>query len=193
MVTMTLICLFGDQITMENRDIKLKEKIEKKYQIYQENILEKENYYNDLKVIPKSFPEIDGKCGTFFHMITKKEEIVPCKLGHCKYRCPKVYNYNPLIDDTEEHRMICQKRLDKIDYLKDFDIGKYKAYEKYMSTPKGKKDRIVLIDEEHNYIYVLENHKTYILLWTGYDIPKWKMKKELNNYQEYIDTGKILD
>ena len=178
---------------MENRDNKLKEKIEKKYQIYQKNILEKENYYNDLKIVPKSFPEIDGKCGTFFHMITKKEEALPCKAGHCKYKCNKVYEYNPLIKNEEEHRMICQKRLDKIDYLNCFDITKYKAYEKIVSTGKGRRHRIVLIDEEHNYIYILENHKTHILLWTGYDIPNWKMKKELKNYQEYIDTGKILE
>ena len=178
---------------MENRDIKLQEKIEKKYQVYQKNILEKENYYKELKVTPKSYPEIEGKCGTFFHMITKKKEPVPCKLGHCKYSCKEVYKYNPLIDNEEENRMICQKRLDKIDYLEDFDISKYKAYEKMQTTPKGKKHRIVLIDEKHDYIYVLEHHGTHILLWTAYDIPKWKLKKELKKYEEYVKTNKVLD
>lgn len=178
---------------MENRDIKLKEKIEKKYQIYQENILEKENYYKGLRVIPKSYPEIDGKCGTFFHMITRKEEPIPCKLGYCNYKCSKIYEYNPLINNEEEHRMICQKRLDKISYLKNFDISKYKSYEKMVSTPKGKKHRIVLIDDVNSYIYVLEHHKTYVLLWTAYDIPNWKMKKELKKYEEYVKTKNILE
>lgn len=178
---------------MENRDIKLQEKIEKKYQIYQENILEKDNYYNELKILPKSYPIIDGKCGTFFHMITKKQEPIPCEKGLCRYNCQKIYEYNPLIDSEEEHRMICQKRLDEIDYLKNFDISKFKSYEKMQSTSKGKKHRIVLIDEENSYIYVLEHHKSYILLWTGYDIPKWKLKKELEKYEEYICTNKILE
>lgn len=178
---------------MQNRDLKLQEKIEKKYQIYQENILNKENYYNDLKVIPKLEPQIDGKCGTFFHMITKKKEPVPCDKGACYYNCNKTYEYNPLMENEEEKRMICQKRLDKINYLKDFDISKYKIYEKLESTTKGKKHRIILIDEEHSYIYVLEHHKTYILLWTGYDIPKWRLNKELKKYEEYKRTNKILE
>ena len=178
---------------MKNRDEKLKEKIEKKYQIYQENVKNNDLKYNDLNIYPKSYPEIDGKCGTFFHMITTKLEPIPCKLGHCKYNCTNLYEYNPLLNDETEARMICQKRLDCIDYLKNFNIEKYKAYEKYVSSPKGIKHRIILIDEEHSYIYVLENHKTHILLWTGYDIPYWKLKKELKNYEQYIKTNTILE
>lgn len=193
MVIAILIYLCGDQELMENRDIKLQEKIDKKYEIYQENILNNDIKYNDLRIVPKSYPEIDGKCGTFFHMITKKKEDIPCKLGHCMYNCNKLYQYNPLINDKVEPRMICQKRLDKIEYLKDFNIENYKCYEKMMSTSKGRKHRIVLIDEEHSYIYVLEHHGTYILLWTAYDIPKWKLKKELENYNKYIETNNILE
>ncbi len=178
---------------MTNRDDKLKEKIEKKYKIYQENIINNNLEYNHLKIYPKSLPEIDEKCGTFFHMITKKFEKTPCQLGHCKYHCNDLYEYNPLLNNDTESRMICQKRLDCIDYLKDFKLDKYKTYEKYVSTTKGIKHRIILIDEDHSYIYVLENHKTHILLWTGYDIPHWKLKKELKNYEQYIKTGKILE
>ena len=190
---MNLIYLYGSQEIVKNRDIKLNEKIERKYQIYQNNIINKENYYKDLKVIPKSYPEIDGKCGTFFHMITKTMEKIPCKSGCCKYNCQELYEYNPLIENEDEKRMICQKRLDKISYLENFDISQYKSYEKMQTTPKGKKHRIILIDEVHSYIYVLEHHKTYVLLWTAYDIPKWKLKKELRNYEEYIKTNKILE
>ena len=93
-------------------------------------------------------------------MITKKLETIPCQFGHCKYNCTKLYEYNPLLNDE------------------------------YVSSSKGRKHRIILIDEKHSYIYVLEHH---ILLWIGYDIPHWKLKKELKNYEQYIKTKTILE
>ena len=60
---MILIYLCGSLVLMENRDEQLKEKIEKKYQIYQENVKNNDLKYNDLNIYPKSYPEIDGKCG----------------------------------------------------------------------------------------------------------------------------------
>ena len=130
MVIAILIYLCGDQELMENRDIKLQEKIDKKYEIYQENILNNDIKYNDLRIVPKSYPEIDGKCGTFFHMITRMQDEV--------HRTAITYHRNlrgKITSELDSIRGVGEKRRNElITHFKTVENIKKASFEELMNV-----------------------------------------------------------
>ena len=167
-----------------------KVEVEKKYSLYKIEFIDGSVSVNGKRVGLKTYPMIDGKCGTFFHIISKGVEnshreliILPCK--ECKFEnpCLDFHEYNPLLHDLREKRAICPERLEKIDYLVDFFTTPHlKIWEKEHPSKKGVKKRVLFYNEEKNYLVVLEDREIYYILWTaypvGYESRKEKLLKE---------------
>lgn len=165
--------------------------VEEKYDHFCQEIIIKKNYIDGIKIGRKKYPLIDDKCGTFFHMITKEKENVPCKKYACndnQYQYAYHFSYNPLLNDPKEPRQICPLRLEALN-LTDFFNRPLKIWEKKVHTESGQRTRILCLDDKNRYMVVLDKNinKNYIILWTGFPIIyDWQMNKFLEEYEEYF-------
>lgn len=174
---------------MKYNDSNIEQAVNSKYNHYQNHFLNKKITYDGLPIIPKRYPKYDNKCGTFFHMITKEKETVPCHKNPCPSDpCSYHFQYNPLINLEKEPRHICPHRLSCLN-LSGFFNRQLLIWEKELSKPKGKKERILCYDPKNRYLVILDKNKnnSYVTLWTGYPIVyQWKHNKLLNEYKNYI-------
>ncbi len=179
-------------------DQNIESQVNKKYNFYQIEILNRNLMFNGKKVVPKKFPLIDNKCGTYFHIITTKAEdnrknllSLPCPNIPCTQQCTFYFKYNPLINDATEKRAVCPQRLDNIEFIKDFlTQSNMKIWKKNIGTKNGRKDRILFLDDINNYIVILDERNTYYMLWTAYPIETTKRKNNL--LREYSTSNSII-
>lgn len=171
----------------------IKNAVDLKYRHYTKCFLNKNCYLDGIQIFPKKYPMFDNKCGTFFHMITKEKEEVPCRSNSCrKNECTYHFDYNPLIKLKEEPRHICPFRLMHLN-LDDFFNKPLLIWEKCVTTKKGKRIRILCYDKDSKYLLILDKNKNNgnVMLWTGYPIVyNWKHKKLITEYNQYASNKK---
>lgn len=174
---------------MRYNDSTIINEVNSKYKHYCNEFSLKNCFYDGLPIVPKRFPLFDSKCGTFFHMITKEKENVPCKKNACPNNpCNKHFSYNPLLNLKSEPRQICPYRLDNFN-LNNFFNRPLLVWEKEISTKAGKKNRVLCYDDKSRYLVILDKpkNKNYVMLWTGYPIIySWKHRDLINEYNIYI-------
>ncbi|WP_319370587.1 hypothetical protein [uncultured Ilyobacter sp.] len=172
-----------------NSSIKIS--VDNAYSKYRIEVLDKILIFNSKKIVSKKFPLVDNKCGTFFHIITRNAEDkrgnltqLPCHKTLCNHKCTYYFTYNPLINDPKEKRSICPHRLDNSVILKNFFTQSHlKVWSKNIGTVKGRRNRVLFLDDIKNYLIILDERSTYYMLWTGYPIEtNDRMNKFLREY-----------
>lgn len=167
----------------------IKKHISNNYSYYLDEIVKKKTYLNDVLIERLRFPDIDGYDKSYFHFITKEFKNFNCACPNLFIKCIKNFEYNPLINDSAEPRMICPHRIYCIKFLKNFFSADLWIWEKTTSTPKGRRNRIMLYDYENSYVMALERRNNgKIFIRTAYpvndQITKNKFKKEYLRYNK---------
>lgn len=179
---------------LDYNDNNIKDVVNEKYTYYNESIRIKDNVINGNRLKIKHYPEIDGYCGTFFHIITKdsmNKEISCCPNRMIK--CQKNFNYNPLMEGIYaqgQKRTICPHKISTMYLLEHFFTNpSILIWERLESTPKGKRIRIKLLDVKNKYLVILEKRKNGdIYYWTSYPIDyNYKLDKFKKEYHKYKD------
>lgn len=188
-----------DKFIVEYTNDNIKEILNEKENYYINNIKLPNIYINNINIGWKTYPLIDKYDGTFFHIISKSflnQDISCCPNRLIK--CPKTFEYNPmLVEDYKDNqkRMICPHKIQCLYILKGyFSNNKLLIWSRLETTPKGKRERIKLLNVEQKYIVILEvkpNGK--ILFWTGYPIDfNYKVNKFIKEYNRYKSQGGIF-
>jgi len=138
--------------------------IKKVYAIFKKDFIDRKLLYNGLHVGMKKHPLVDGKEYTFYH-ITHEGNIENERTPDLR-RCERIGWARPVIENGNKWSL------------------------KIWTQKRNGKTRICIwleLENEPDYIVILDFRKTYYMLWTAftlqYDHEKRKREKE---YQEYI-------
>lgn len=183
------------EMLLDYNDDNIHDVIDDKYKFYNENIRILDNTINGNHLKVKHYPEVDGYCGTFFHIITKdymNKEVSCCPNRMIK--CKKDFMYNPLMGreyPKEKKRTICPHKISTM-YILDglFLNTSLLIWERSESTPNGRRIRIKLLDVKNRYLVVLEKRKNGdIYYWTSYPVDyDYKIEKFKKEYYKYKET-----
>lgn len=186
-----------DDFIFEYTNENIEEIVNNKFEYYKSNIRSLQIFFGEKRMGWKKYPLVDGKDGTYFHLITKDYQN---KDGYCCpnmiIKCDRNFNYNPMMSDEypdDKKRTICGHRIQclyLIPYI--FQDSNVLIWSREESTPKGLRIRIKLLDEENKYIIILDKRKDgTILYWTSYPIDEKKInrfKKEYEQNKNNIET-----
>ena len=183
------------ELVLEFTNENIKEVVDDKYNLYNNKVKISENTVDEKKLKIKHYPEVDGYCGTFFHIITKdffNKEISCCPNNLIK--CQKDFKYNPLMGcdySDNKKRTICPHKMNTMHILINFfkEDGLL-VWERSESTPKGRRIRIKIFSLRHKYLVILEKRKNGdVYYWTSYPVDhKYKVEKFKKEYSKYKDT-----
>lgn len=175
----------------------IKEIVEEKHLYFCNQIKPKERFVNKTKIKWKTYPLVDNKDGTYFHIITKDASGSE---GSCcpniLIKCDKDFSYNPLMDDKyKEKRFICPHKIQSMIQLENFfKRDDLKIWSRIESTPRGRRERIKALDVKNKYLVILDKRKNGdILFWTAYPVDyTFKLNKFLKEFNKYKNKASVI-
>lgn len=133
------------------------------YQVFQRDFVITKPEFRGTRLGLKAYPLIEGKEYTYYHF-THDGNVENDRIPNIR-RMERIGFPRPMIDNSLD--------------------GSLKVWR----NKRGSKDRILIFNEDHNYLVVLEDRGRYILPWTAYFVDKAHNKRKLlNEYQEYINA-----
>ena len=150
-----------DLIKLEDYNGSWEEYIEAIYQIFKKDFIDNKTSYKGLKVALKKYPLLKDKEACFWH-ITSQGRI-------------------------EEERTPDLRKCEKIGWIKTIIENYSHKKVRFWISQREREERICLCYGDWEYLVVLVDRKTYILLWTAHPIErehtKRKLKKEYDDYK----------
>lgn len=147
---------------------------EKLYSLFKQDFILTKPTFNNKKVTIRKHPTVFEKEQAFFH-ITSVDTKITHDLNDREpdlRRCERIHWIRPIIEI--QRYMQCLNHCLKI----------------WIEDTKGK-ERIHLLNEEEQFIVVLEERIDYVLLITAYYIEhKHTLKKKLKKYHQYLEKQK---
>lgn len=133
------------------------------YEVFKNSFITNQPLYNDLRVSAQKHPLVDGIHRTFYHITHEGAD--------------------------EANRQPDFRRMERIRFPR-FIIDNNLHSEILIWKNKRKRDtRVLMYNEEENYLVVLTERKDYYLFWTAYVVErKHRQKKLIREYQSYINT-----
>lgn len=148
--------LFEYDTTMD-----LQQYINAVYEIFKENFIYNDVYYDGEKIAIKYTPIRDGKEASFYHLTTS--------------------------GNNEDEREVDLTRCARLSWIKPIIETKHTDI-KIWSNFQKRQTSIKLYYEKANYLVILRERNGYRILWTAYPvIYKHTRKKLLQEYQDFID------
>jgi len=157
-ITGTLI--FPDLIYLDDYQGDFKVFFDVIYAIFENDFIKRQPKYEGLKVVVRKYPEVDGLHRTFYHITHQGED--------------------------ENNRQPDIRRMERIRYPK-FVIEQHKHRDILIwKNRRGKDERILLFNENENYIVVLTERKEFYLFITAYFVETEHRKRSLlKEYETY--------
>lgn len=139
------------------------EYIDALYALFVCDFIKSQNFFNGKKVMCKKHPEVQGKSATFWHIISEG-----------------------LYESTEQERIPHEERCKRLPWIRPIISTSHtlKIWKNSRSTKKGLRERICIALENFEYLVILEERESYVLLWTAYPIEKEYRRKKLKKEYE---------
>ncbi len=133
------------------------------YQIFKKDFVDSKPIFKGHKLAMKKYPIVNDKEYTYYHIT---HEGV-----------------------NEEDREPSMRRMERIGYPRPI-IDKHENEKiRVWKNKRGRKNRILLLHEEENYLVVLEDRGKFIIFWTAYYIEHHnKIRRLIKEYEEYINA-----
>lgn len=133
------------------------------YAIFRNDFVINKHIFEGKRLGLKAHPIVDGKEYTYYHFTHS--------------------------GDIENERIPDFRRMERMGYPKPI-IDKSKCISlKVWRNKRGRKNRILILHEEAQYLVILDDRIDFILPWTAYFIEyKHRLQKYLKEYEEYINA-----
>ena len=153
--------VFPDLITLNDFGGNFNAYFNTVYAIFENDFIKNQPSFAGAKVSVRKYPEVDGLHRTFYHITHQGED--------------------------EENREPDIRRMERIRFPK-FLIQNHKHNEILIwKNKRGNDDRILLFNQNENYVVVLTERKGFFMFITAYTIDKQHRKiKLLKEYEAYI-------
>lgn len=152
--------IFPDLILFSDYEGDFVKYINAVYDIFYNDFIKSNPIYENRKVSVRKYPEVDGMHQTFYHITHQGED--------------------------ESNRTPDIRRMERIKFPR-FVIDNY-THDRILiwKNKRGSDTRILLFNEEENYILILSERKEYYLFITAYYIEKEHRKRKLlREYEAY--------
>ncbi len=133
------------------------------YAVFEQGFIKTRPQYGGLKVAFRKYPEVDGLHRTFYHITHEGED--------------------------EQNRTPDIRRMERIRFPRFvIDNNRHPEILIWRNT-RGKDERILLFNENENYLVVLTQRKEFYLFITAYYVEtKHRKRTLLKEYETYIKT-----
>ncbi|MDH7462182.1 hypothetical protein QEG73_12865 [Chitinophagaceae bacterium 26-R-25] len=133
------------------------------YEVFEQDFIKSSPYFNKQKVSAQKHPEVDGIHRTFYHITHEGEDE--------KSRTPDI------------------RRMERIRFPK-FCITSCPHDDLLVwKNKRGKDTRVLIFNEDQEYLIVLTERNGYYLFWTAYLVEQSHTKRKLiKEYQDFIKT-----
>jgi hypothetical protein len=133
------------------------------YEIFHDHFVHNKPFYNGLRVSAKSYPEVDGIHRTFYHITHEGSD--------------------------EHNRTPDISRMERIRYPKYMiDSCPHNSLLVWKNT-RGRDTRILIFNEENQYLTVLTERPDYYLFWTAYIVDTSHQRRKLiAEYKAFINA-----
>ncbi len=136
--------------------------IEAVYQRFKRDFVRSQPHFNGLKVTIKRHPAILGREATFWHLVSEGR-IESTRIPDLR-RCERICWPRPVIEHAEDKAVKC-----------------------WYNTRRRGERRWLLWIESAEYLVVLADRKTHVILWTAYQVTESHRKRKLlKEYKEYL-------
>lgn len=178
------------EFILEYTNENIEQIVNEKYKYYQKEIRPLDVYIDGERIRWKRYPLIDGKDGTYFHLITKDYHN---KDGYCCpnliIKCDRDFDYNPMMSDNYkeyEKRTICGHRIQCLYLIPEILRGNnILIWFREESTPKGLRKRIKLLDTANKYVIILDKRNDgSVLYWTSYPVDNRRIERFKKEYEQ---------
>lgn len=130
------------------------------YIVFENDFIKKQPKYAGIKVSVRKYPEVDGLHRTFYHITHEGED--------------------------ENNRQPDIRRMERIRYPKFIIKNNTHSEILIWKNKRGKDERILLFNENENYIVVLTERKEFFLFITAYYVETEHRKRSLlKEYETY--------
>jgi len=130
----------------------------KLYTLFEDNYINNNIYFNGIKIIFKSHPQVNSKSETFWHITSTKDS-----------------SGNRLPDFARYHTIMWIK------YITDICVTNASICSKIWMKKQNGRNRVLIMCDSINYLVVLEDRKSYYLFVTAYPVNRSHTKNKLLN------------